>query len=233
MKTKRVNKVITSLLLAVSLVALVAVAVVATQATPTDAQGVTPPPTQTTSTSVQPANGIELRPAGLSEVIVYWDISDAQAVAWVAYVNLTQWLNTATGDSQWGDTIQWTPGQWVTTERGSCSDIWCLKDGILVSGLTVGDNYVFTVVKSADGHGDYVWPDPVWRSLASPTPVPAVTSTSTPDACSGPFASILPQCGGVPVATPTPTPPPTPTPAPGGSSDICQSPFASLVPECQ
>ena len=66
-------------------------------------------------------------------------------------MNLSQWLTEATSASQWGDAIQWTPGVWVKTELAICSDIWCLKDSIRVSGLTLDDTYVFTVVKSADG----------------------------------------------------------------------------------
>ena len=237
MKTKRVNKVITSLLLVVSMLALVAVAVVATQATRTDAQSVTPSPTQTASTSVQPADGIEIQQPGQTEVVVYWDISDAQAVAWVAYVNLTQWLNTATGDSQWGNAIQWTQGQWVKTERRSCSHSLCLKDGILVSGLTASDTYIFTVVKSADGYGGYVWPEPVWHSLGSTvaalTPVPTAVPAPVTDVCDTPFAAVLPECGGTfPTLTPTRTPTPTPTAVPAPVTDVCDTPFASLLPKC-
>ena len=52
---------------------------------------------------------------GEPNVIVYWDLSDGPGYAWVAYVSLTEWLNTATHQSAWGNAIQWTEGRPVGT----------------------------------------------------------------------------------------------------------------------
>ena len=232
--------------------ALAAVAVVAFgiagNAEPTDAQGVTPTvaptPTPTAPTQaaaiVLPASGIGVwqpRP-GQGDVTVFWDQSEAQAAAWVAYVNLSQWLREADGAAVWNDAIQWTEGQWVGTASSDCQPGACPQDTAEVSGLTLGDTYVFTVVKSADGTTGFVWPHPVWHALNVSTGLPTATPmpTPTPNVCNGPFAQFLPECGGVvPSLTPTPTPTPvaTPTRGPGaGGVDICDGPFASIFPHC-
>ena len=54
----------------------------------------------------------------------------------------------------------------------------------MVPGLTPGDTYIFTVVKSAYGQSDHIWPDPVWLPFtlsdpeASPTPAPTASTHS-------------------------------------------------------
>ena len=187
--------------------AIVAVAV-ALPTSPTDAQE--PTPTAEPTPTLRPAGGIVVYERdwhGEPSVIVYWDLSVTPGYAWVAYVNLTEWLNTATYQSAWGNAIQWTQGRPVGTPPSRCSFIWCLKDSMRVPGLTSGDTYIFTVVKSAYGQSDHIWPDPVWLPFtlsdpeAPPTPAPTATPTpepapppTGPDHCDTPFAPLLPQC---------------------------------------
>ena len=236
-------------LLAMALTAAVVVALgIAGDAEPTGAQGVAPTATPTPTSTVMaqaagvvlPADGIrvwQLSP-GQGEVTVFWDQSDAQAAAWVAYVNLSQWLREADSTFVWSDAIRWTAGQWVGTAGRDCQQSTCPQDTTQVSGLTLGDTYIFTVVKSADGTTGFVWPDPVWHSLVVSTGLPTSTPmpTLTPNVCDGPFAAIFPQCGEVfPTVTPTATPTPTATATqvPGtGSGDICDGPFAEIFPQC-
>ena len=205
--------------------------------TVTDTPSVTAMPTATDT--IQPAVGIGVAQSnpGQGEVTVFWDRSDAQAAAWVAYVNLSQWLREATGESVWGDAIQWSAGQWVGLDGTSCQQVTCPQDTAQVSGLTLGDTYAFTVVKSADGVTNFVWPDPVWHASTLAAAQPLVDSVSPSGVCAGPLASLLPQCGGSYDPTPTPnafpalTPTPTPT-RPPNSGGVCDGPLASLLPQC-
>ena len=200
------------------LAAIVAVPVLALPTSPAGAQE--PTPAAEPTPTLRPASGIEMYESdwkGEPSVIVNWDHSDAPGYAWVAYVNLTEWLHTATYQFDWANAIQWTQARQVKTQPGRCSFIWCQKDGIRVPGLTPGDTYIFTVVKSADGRSDYIWPDPVWQpfTLSDPaaSPTPAPTTAPTPNA--------------------TLTPAVEPTPTPTGPVDYCDTPFAPLLPQCQ
>ena len=194
--------------------AIVAAGVIALSISPAGAQEPTPPAEPTPT--LRPAGGIVMYEddwSGGPSVLVYWDRSVAPGYAWVAYVNLTEWLNTATNQSDWANAIQWTESRPVGAPPGRCYFIWCRKDGQRAPGLTPGDTYIFTVVKSADGQSDYSWPDPVWQPF----------TLSDPEASPAPSAA----------PTPTPTPMPTPTPTPTGSVDYCDTPFAPLLPQCQ
>ena len=233
-------------LLAVALVLAVAAAFgISTEPGPTDAQSGSPNSSPTAAPAVPPADGIVVRQPrpGQGEVVVYWNPGDSPVTARVAYVNLSRWLREATGASQWSDAIRWTPVQRVGTQQSGCSGGQCPRDSALVSGLTQGDTYVFTVVKSPDGVTGLVWPTPVWRSFVptaalptmAPTPTPTSTAGGRDPICNTPFAALFPQCGGAipPTAAPTPVPTPTPTSTAGSGDPICNSPFAALFPQCR